>query len=56
MNIDTVTAPSKSRLEPLRSPRVKVETLCVGDDVVVRYPNQGDANNGRPLVSVGDEE
>lgn len=27
-----------------------------GDDVVVRYPNQGDANNGRPLVSVGDDE
>jgi uncharacterized phage protein (TIGR02218 family) len=27
-----------------------------GDDVVVRYPNQGDANNGRPLVNVGDDE
>jgi uncharacterized phage protein (TIGR02218 family) len=27
-----------------------------GDDVVVRYPNQGDANSGRPLVNVGDDE
>jgi uncharacterized phage protein (TIGR02218 family) len=27
-----------------------------GDDVVVRYPNQGDANSGRPLVNVGGDE